>query len=278
MGDEDRRERRPHARAPRAWPANMAEMAAESVLIGAGGRAILLQLADPAVGRGVAAHSDFQADPMKRLRNTLTYVYAVASGTPDDVELVRALVDRAHGPVRAPATAGDPGYDAADAGLQLWVAATLYDSAVNLFELVYGPLDDATADRIYAEHATLGTALQMPAELWPADRDAFRAYWDARIEALAPVPGARVAVARVLHPTVGPLWLRVSMPIGRLLTAGLLPASVRAAFDLPWDAARERRFRRVLRIVCAVYPRLPARLRHWPRDHFLRRLRRLRPS
>ena len=60
----------------------------------------------------------------------------------------------------------------------------------------------------------------------------------------------------------------------RIVTAGLLPASVRDQFRLPWDPSIERRFERRMRWAAAVYPRLPEGLRHRPRDLYLRRLRR----
>ena len=47
------------------------DLAPESVLVLAGGRAILLQLANPAVGHGVAGHSDFASRPLDRLTGTL---------------------------------------------------------------------------------------------------------------------------------------------------------------------------------------------------------------
>ncbi|MES1170192.1 MAG: oxygenase MpaB family protein, partial [Leifsonia sp.] len=53
------------------------EYAADGVLVLGGAAAILLQVADPVVARGVAEHSDFARRPMDRLRNTLRYVYAV---------------------------------------------------------------------------------------------------------------------------------------------------------------------------------------------------------
>ena len=54
----------------------LADVGAEAVLIAGGGCAILLQLANPAIGHAIARHSDFVTDPLRRLRNTLTYVYA----------------------------------------------------------------------------------------------------------------------------------------------------------------------------------------------------------
>ncbi|HEY5495455.1 MAG TPA: oxygenase MpaB family protein, partial [Candidatus Limnocylindrales bacterium] len=41
------------------------------LLLGAGPRALLLQLAHPLVAEGVAQHSDFRADPWSRLAGTL---------------------------------------------------------------------------------------------------------------------------------------------------------------------------------------------------------------
>ena len=58
------------------------------MLIAGGGRAILLQLAYPAVGHGVAAHSDFADRSLDRLQNTLRFVYAVAFGTPAQLAFV----------------------------------------------------------------------------------------------------------------------------------------------------------------------------------------------
>jgi uncharacterized protein (DUF2236 family) len=47
-------------------------VAREGALLAGGARAILLQIAHPAVGRGVAEHSDFAGRPLDRLRATLT--------------------------------------------------------------------------------------------------------------------------------------------------------------------------------------------------------------
>ena len=62
------------------------------------------------------------------------------------------------------------------------------------------------------------------------------------------------------------------MPIARLTTAGLLDSELREAYALPWSARRERRFERLMRVTSRLYPRLPSRIRHWPKDHYLRNL------
>ncbi len=239
---------------------------AEGILLAGGGTAILLQLADPAIGHAVADHSTFAADPLRRLRNTLTYVYALVFGTPAQAHRVTAMVATAHAPVRSAS------YDAADPSLQLWVTATLYNTATVLHERVFGALSAAEADAVYRDYAIVGTALGMPAALWPEDRAAFRDYWERRLTTLSVDERVRAVGVQLLHPTTGPFWMRAAMPLARLATAGLLPSELRAGYGLPWDARRQRRFDRFLRLSALVYPRLPRRIRHWPKDHLLRRL------
>lgn len=250
------------------------DIAAESVLLAGGGRAILLQIAHPGVGRGVAEHSDFASRPLDRLHATMTYVYAIVYGTDAERTEVRRRVNRAHGPVSGQADADGPAYSAFDPELQLWVAATLYDTAVLLYERVFGVIDDESAERIYRQYAVLGTELQVPDGAWPADRTAFRAYWTAMLPTLRASDATRRVAQDLLHPRVGPLWLKAVMPLMRLMTVGLLPPALRNEFQLAWGPRRERRFQRWLRMTAAVFPRLPARIRHGLRDRELAALRR----
>jgi uncharacterized protein (DUF2236 family) len=242
------------------------DIGGEGVLLAGGGRAILLQLANPAVGHAVADHSNFAADPLRRLRNTLTFVYALVFGTPGQIAKVTAMVNHAHVPVRSES------YDANDSNLQLWVAATLYDTAVQVHELVLGPLSETEADDVYREYAVVGTALGMPPQLWPADRAAFRVYWDARVAELVADDRVRAVSRQLLYPATGPLWMRAAMPLVRVVTSGLLPAEVREAYGFQWTPADERRYNRTMRIAARVYPRLPRAIRYWPRDYLLRKL------
>jgi len=250
-------------------PLRLRDISNEAVLLAGGARAILLQIAMPAVGRGVAGHSDFTADPLRRLRNTLTYLYVLVYGTPQEIERITGYVDRAHAPVHSSPGAAAPAYDAFDPEQQLWVAATLYDSALTVYSAVFGEPTADDAESLYRQYAVIGTALQMPAELWPADRAAFAEYWQ-RSRARLRVDDASLRVSRdLLHPVAAPLWLRAAMPLARFLTAGFLDADLRASFGLPWSDRHDRRFARTLRVMRAVYPRLPGRVRHWPARHYL---------
>jgi Uncharacterized protein conserved in bacteria len=249
------------------------DIAGESILLAGGGRAILLQIAHPAVGRGVAEHSDFASRPLDRLRATMTYVYAVVYGDAAERAEVRRRVNAAHAPVHGEASDDAPGYDAYDPALQLWVAATLYDTAVGLYQRVFGPLDEASADRIYREYAAIGTALQVPPDAWPRDREAFRRYWDATLPTLRTGDDTRRVANELLRAQGAPLWVRVVMPWVRLCTVALLPAGLRKPFGLTLTERNRRRFERLMAVVARLYPRLPRTLRHALRDGLLRSLR-----
>lgn len=250
-------------------------VAAESVLVAAGGRAILLQLAHPSVARGVAEHSDFVGAPLRRLTGTLDYIYLVVYGSATERAAAARYVEKAHTPVRGTPENGSPGYSAGDADLQLWVAATLYDSAMAMQERVLPPIPEADAERVYREYAVLGTALGMPAELWPANRAAFAAWWNERLAALEVSDDARRVARDLLHPRGpgAPIWLRIVMPLARLLTTGLLDDRMRSGFGLPWSPRRQRLLDAVLMLTRLVWPLLPARVRHAPAIRSLRRFR-----
>jgi uncharacterized protein (DUF2236 family) len=230
--------------------------ARDGALVLGGGAAILMQVADPVIARGVAQHSAFAEDPMRRLRHTLSYVYGATLGDDGQTRRVAGVVDRAH--------AGVPG--ASDPGRQLWVAATLYRTGVDVYELLRGPMPDALADEVYAASAGLGTSLQLPPGLWPADRVAFERYWMDAVAALEVGDDARAVARDLLHPRRVPLWLRAGLPLGRTLTAGLLPASIRDAYGLPFHPRRFGRAVRVARLAARLTPR---RLRELPSRRLL---------
>ncbi len=235
------------------------EYAADGVLVLGGAAAILLQLADPVVAGGVAQHSTFATDPMKRLRNTLSYVYAVGLGSEAQTALAARFVDRAH--------AGIPG--AMDADHQLWVAATLYEVGRSVHEQVHGPLAPHVADEVYAASARLGTTLQLPDGVWPESRAAFAEYWATAVAGLDVTDAARGVAQELLHSRGIPWFGRPAMPLMRAVTAGLLPPSVRDAYGLPQHPRRYRVSLGVARSVVRVTPR---RVRELPSRRLLARL------
>lgn len=251
-----------------AQPPRLGDLSRESFVYLGAGAAVLLQMAHPAVGAGVAEHSATLHRPLDRLRNTMAYIYALTIGTEEDRQAITRLVNRAHGPVRSSR------YSAFDPALQLWVAATLYRGGTQVAEIFHGRLPAAEADALYRQAAVYGTALQMPASLWPADRQAFDAYWDRMLGDLHVEPPVRRYVDELLGGRAVPWWLRGLMPTQRFFTRALLPEPVRAAFGLPWDARDERRWQRFLRWGPRLYWATPRFLRHLPARVVLADLRR----
>lgn len=252
------------------FPSRFAAVAGEGVLLLGGGRALLLQLAEPRIAAGVAAHSAFATDPLKRLTGTLSYLYVLAFGTDDEVVRVARQVGRAHRGVRGEAPVA---YDARDVDLQLWVAATLYESTVATYELFIDGLSDAAADELYAESARIGTALGMPAAAWPSDRAAFGIVWDRIIGSLEVSPQARGVAAALMRPSAVPRGMGLVMPQIRLLTAGMLSPELRAGYGIRWTPRHQVRFERLIRQVARIYRVLPRSLRTLPARIILHRFR-----
>lgn len=246
----------------------MAGIAAEGILLAGGMCAILLQVAHPAVARGVARHSNFTWRAMDRLRATMTYVYCMAFGNPEERRIIRDHVNRVHRGING------AGYNALDPDLQLWVAATLYHTSRMLYEDWVGHLDRDTAQAAYREYRVLGVVLQMRDDQWPPDEAAFRSYWDGMLDRLQVTDSARSVCHDLFHPRRLPALMRAAMPLNRLITAGLLPARLREAYGIEWNARRARRFRALSTATRAIYPHLPRPIRQLPKTWYLRDMRR----
>ena len=265
-----------------------AHIAPESILLAGAGRAILLQLANPGVGYGVARHSDFAADPLKRLHGTLSYIYALSNGTPGQRKRVQRHVQRGHRPVKSTGVATVPAYDASDPQLQLWVAATLYDSARLTYDAVFPALTLADEESVYQSYSALGTALGMPAGLWPKTRADFDVYWAQQLQQLSvddsikDVAGELVAAksagasrqhhGELLAAKRAPVWVKTLMPLARFLTAGLLPPSVREMYGFNWAPPQDQLLRALFTTASVVVRITPRKIRHAPMHYYLKRI------
>ncbi|WP_246190488.1 oxygenase MpaB family protein [Agromyces agglutinans] len=248
--------------------------AGDATLLAGGAAAILLQLADPRVARGVARHSAFRSDPLARLRGTLDYVYAVGFGDEPLVRAAVAEVNARHRPVRGPAEASAPAYSAFDRDAQRHVASTILAVALDLEERVGGPLEPATADLLVRGYGALGANLQASPAGWPDSRAAFDAWWRPRVLELEVGREAReVARALLVTPNL-PRWMRAGLPPLRVVTAALLPEPVRSAYGFRLTARAERVADGWFDALAAARAVVPAPIRRAPMRNSLRRVRR----
>ena len=232
-----------------------------TLLLGAG-YAILMQVANPVIGAAVAEHSDFAHKPLSRLNNTLTFVYGVVLGTAAEAEQVARFTRRAH--ARIP-QANDPDH-------QLWVAATLYQTAARVYERVYGALANDDAQAVLEVYSALGTSLEVPLERWPATPALFHEYWADGVAALRVGPPARQVAHDLFHPVTAPRTMRAALPLMALLTADLLGDELRGAYGMPWSRHRARRAAAAWGVIRVLARIVPAHVMAAPSRHYLKRL------
>jgi uncharacterized protein (DUF2236 family) len=227
----------------------------EGVLLLGGGRALLLQIAHPAVAAGVRDHSNYHTERWRRLLRTLRPMHQIVFGTREQALAAVQGINRIHQHVNG------PGYDARDPALLLWVLATLIDTSLVMRERFVGPLPPAEAEAYYADMCRLGLLLDVPAGCLPANLAAFRAYFETTLASLEVSDAAR-GIARELLKLTPTSWPAIA-PL-RLLTAGLLPQSMRDQFGLGWGPRREATLRAVEAFSRLLVPRLPKLLRRPP--------------
>jgi len=241
----------------------------EMIALAVGGRALLMQVAHPKVAAGVAQHSHFKDDPMSRLRRTMNTMWSI---TFDDMPGARAALARitaVHSTIRgivAPgemSVAGAP-YDAADPGLLLWVHATLIDSGMLAYHSFVKPLSSDEAEQYYRDSKVFARLFDIPESIIPPSLADFQQYVNAMVagDQIAVGPTARSLAKDILYPS--PWFMKPAGPMFRLVTAGLLPVELRAAYGLDWDARRAKRFALAVRTIWAVRPFVPGVLRIVP--------------
>jgi uncharacterized protein (DUF2236 family) len=231
----------------------------ESVLLLAGGRALLMQLAHPAVAAGVDEHSDFRRRPLARLLRTLELTLTLTFGDRREALAAAHAINRTHQGVR-----GD-GYSATEPRLLFWVQATLIDSAVVAYQTFVGRLQAQERDEYLAEAQTVGRLLGVPPEAFPRDFHAFENYMEGMLSGseLRVDGRARELATYVLHPPVKGVPAAAWAPLAAV-TGGLLPQSLREAYRLPWRRRERALFAGARWSVPRLLPLLPPALRTVP--------------
>jgi uncharacterized protein (DUF2236 family) len=248
-----------------AWRLNREAM----LLLGAGPRALLMQIAHPAVAAGVSEHSSFRADPWRRLSATLRSYLTIVYGT---TAVARAEIRRLNELHRGIAGAG---YSARDPELSLWVHATLIDSTLVANDAWIEPLPRARRAAFYLETRPIGRAFGVPDRMLPADLDGFEIYVETMLGPGGPVrvsPLSRELAQVILDPPLPSApgnRITVGVPQGTLAWAlwpsvALLPASMRREYGLAWGL-RERLVSAWLAAAWRAWrPLLPASFRQMP--------------
>ena len=246
----------------------------------AGAANVIMQLSRPGVGHGVVESrvesGRIDRHPIKRARTTFTYLAVAAQGTSEQQAAYRQAVNGAHAQVYS--TEESPvSYNAFDPGLQMWVGACMYKGVTDIYKIFVGEFDDQAAEQLFEEGIALGTMLQVPREMWPADQAAFDRYWEESMaevhiddtvrDFLWPIAAGRVRGAKLPASVQGRLD-----DFNLFITAGFLPQRFRDEMRLDWDDEKQRRFDRLMKRIRFVNDLLPGFLREFPFNWMLKDL------
>jgi uncharacterized protein (DUF2236 family) len=241
-----------------------------------GGRALLLQVAHPGVGAGVEQFSSYASDPWGRLFRTVDIMMKLSFGSPEVSVRQQRILHAMHRRVRGTTDDGTP-YSALDVDLQVWVWATLVDTALMLYERVRAPLSASERDRYYQESKLVAYGCGVPRGACPGTWDDFTAYMDAVVRNdLRVTRSARAVAATAMTPPLpGPLAPAAGVP-NRLVTVGLLPPTLREQFGFGWDSRHQRRLDLWFAALRVGSHLTPSPLRHLPTEWTISRDRPLR--
>lgn len=253
----------------------------EAAMLLSGGAALLLQLAHPLVAAGVTDHSDFRAEPARRLRRTMDAMLSIIFGRRAEADQVAAQIRAVHERVRGRLGAAvgiwpcGAAYDAQDPALLLWVHATLVHTSMSGYELFVRPFCGGERERYYADTKTIAELVGIPRGSVPPTPHEFARYWDAELTSgrIAVGPAARALAPAILYPGVRYVP-RTLFRGASLLTIGLLPPLARAAYGYRWSVAREAAFRAASAALRRAAAMLPERVRLFPQARAAERQRR----
>ncbi|KAF4255821.1 hypothetical protein CNMCM8812_003859 [Aspergillus fumigatus] len=243
----------------------------EGILFAGSGTALLLQAATPEIRND---HDKANNGPNlatelgNALQAMLSYVSCLVFATRQEKKTLLDMLNRGQPPLR-----GSEHYYAAAPDVQLWIAATLYATATDFYQRIYGRVDYRTAEKAYAEFGLLVHTLGLPSGVWPETRQKFWTYWDDRIERLTVTPDANMFAKDLLHDKAVPRWVQMLKPFLRVVTIEMLPPRLREEYGLKSTMGTRGLYRSTMGFSNAVYPALPVSLRSYPLRYYLNELR-----
>jgi len=263
----------------------------EPLLILGGGRALLMQAANPLVAQGAIDHSAYAEDPFGRLMRTIRWVTMVTYGTRAEAVAASGVVNRLHARI-AGALPGEhrtrdvttgTRYSALDGDLLRWVHASFVDTMLVTHDALVGGLSEPDRDAFVREWDAVAALMHVPPRLlWGSHRE-LRAYVDGEVARGVAVPGmgSRLVSRTVLRPPLPAWWMRPGWDVVAFTTVGLLPAAVRRGYGILWTPAHSAAHSALCLALRRGHDRLPQRLRmspvhelalaraegHWPREN-----------
>lgn len=266
-----------------------ARWAADWRLIMLAPSALLLQVAHPVIGSGVAQHSVFRSDPFGRFDRSYWPTLALAFYGADTAAYGRDI-KAMHKPIGGVDDAGRR-YHAWDPEAYFWVLATGYFASA-VAATRFGPgLSDVQRTELYAGWRQMALLAGLPERAAPQDLPSFEQWFDRvlaeRLERHRSVDDVLATMSRPPAPWRIPGWLwrpvmwRLVGPLAVWVNIGVLPPVARDRLGLTWTARDERWLGRYATVIRTVDRVLPPPLRTitrgialWRKDSIMRTVRR----
>jgi uncharacterized protein (DUF2236 family) len=233
-----------------------------------GVRALLLQIAHPAVAQGVAQYSNFQSDPFGRGFRTFQAMANIYFGDRQQAEKTAGRLQKIHSGIKGHYPGAQPASEVAFVAtapeLLLWVLATLTDTTLKVFEGM--PIPNLPADwreRFYEESKIAARLMGIPNTVYPADLQAFNVYFDAMLQGdlLGSTPACRaMAQAIVRHPKAPGKWLD-------RFAAGWMPDALCERLGISTRPDSAQRIAKIMRRARGLFLLIPRPLRYNPAYH-----------
>ncbi|MCH7663534.1 MAG: DUF2236 domain-containing protein [Chloroflexi bacterium] len=229
-------------------------------------RALLMQVAHPKVAQGVADHSNYRGEPIRRVLTTLRLQQVIVFGSCQEAsEALRRIYGRHESVVGKIAGKTQPdkniSYNANDPLLQLWVFATLVDTMVRMHDQLLAPLSADERAAFYQDSLLFADLMGIPNDILPANLAEFDTWIEDIImsDEIVVTSTAKDIASSLLRLPVPVFW-----PTNYILAAGSLPPVLRQAYGLKWNAAIERTYVVGIKAVQVAARGLPKRVRWLP--------------
>lgn len=243
-------------------------MLQEGILFAGSGSALLLQAAMPDIRSDNQQHHNNLANELgDALQAILGYIACLVFGTRDEKRTLLDLLARRQPPLKGSE------YYTRRPDVHLWIAATLYATATDFYQRIYGRVTLKTAEKAYGEYSLLCHVLGIPRGIWPENRETFWKYWDERIETLQVTDHANEFAKDLMYRTEFPRWVQTFKPLLRVVTIEMLPPRIRDQYGLQSTMGTRGLYRSTMGFSVAVYPSLPKSVRSYPVQYYLKELR-----
>lgn len=248
-------------------------ISADARILSTAGYALLLQVAHPTVGAGVAEHSNFRADPWGRLLRTLDYTTIMTYGGAKLAAQTGRRVRDMHKHIKGRLPDGS-NYYALEPGPYAWVHATLADAIVTGHRCFGLRLDAEEVEEFWREWRAMGRLVGVRLSELPEDWAEFGPYFDRMVaEVLEDNETVGDVLDSLAAPDAPPLpmlrgraWQIARFPaarLGSLATVGLLPPLLRERFGLRWGRGKELELRGLGAASRRMTPLMPASMRNF---------------